>query len=253
MTCRGWCLTLACAVSGTVLRGEGVPPSIAPQGARALKACAGRTRLTAHGGRDALPPYLPLSPYGEWSRQANRRSRQLRTAMRHVRQMQSETLPLSRCRHGPLPLSPNRNIDLRSGIAGPLGTAWNHAKGKQLRRRGSIVKKQRKTCEVRQTRRCRADLLGGCLARPLRHCRRPAANRRSDPGTHREGGDRRRGSAPDPGAAHDRSRAALCHQRCLRSHSSASASAWRQPAGVQRHPRHPLCHRHRWPDAAGLS
>ncbi len=30
------CLTLACAVSGAVLRGEGVPPSIAPQGASAV-------------------------------------------------------------------------------------------------------------------------------------------------------------------------------------------------------------------------
>ncbi len=59
----------------------------------------------AHGGRDALPslphhPSLTIPPspslphHREWSRQANRRSRQLRTVMCHVRQIQSETLPV---------------------------------------------------------------------------------------------------------------------------------------------------------------
>ncbi len=65
------------------------PSGDAPRkGAQALAACAGRTRLTAR--MEGGTPSLPIS-HGEWSRQANRRSRQLRTALRHVRQIQGET------------------------------------------------------------------------------------------------------------------------------------------------------------------
>ena len=67
--------------------GGGVPPpsrrAVKRAGTRGM--CREDAPDGAHGGRDALPP--------EWSQQASRRSRQLRTAMRHVRQIQGETLP----------------------------------------------------------------------------------------------------------------------------------------------------------------
>ena len=94
----------------------GGTPSIAPQGAprpqgRAghIAACAGRTRLTARMEGGTPSPRGPPPSHRERSRQASRRSRRLRTAMRHVSATRtvafSATLPapaqavLSPCRH----------------------------------------------------------------------------------------------------------------------------------------------------------
>ncbi len=106
------------------------PSGAAP--ARARRAHRGLRREDApdgaHGGRDALPP-----PCRKWSRQASRRSRRLRTAMRHVRQIQK--VRHCRCRpcagthrllgtvHRHQPSLRNRRYRVRTALGGGRASA----------------------------------------------------------------------------------------------------------------------------------